>query len=76
MGMERPTHSACSWALCTYLQASQLNHTALRCLQVWDMVPAALHEALEELVGQKDDEAVAEADVSHPTGFANRPRVL
>jgi hypothetical protein len=40
------------------------------------MVPAALHEALEELVGQKDDEAVAEADVSHPTGFANRPRVL
>lgn len=31
--------------------------------QVWDMVPAALQEALSELVEDKDDDAVAEAEV-------------
>lgn len=31
--------------------------------QVWDLVPAALHDAIEELVGDKDGDAVAEAEV-------------
>jgi len=37
-------------------------------VQVWDLVPGALQEALGELVGEKDDDAVPEADVSADWG--------
>lgn len=33
-------------------------------VQVWDLVPGALQESLQELVGEKDDDAVPDADVS------------
>jgi hypothetical protein len=34
------------------------------CLQVWELVPAALQESLQELVGEQGEGAVEEAEVS------------
>jgi hypothetical protein len=33
-------------------------------VQVWELVPAALQESLQEIVGEKAGDTVAEADVS------------